>query len=246
MGFQSFIPAALLHCLFAGQASVKGWNSCVISVIFSGFCPPSHNLTPLSLSVAAAFISHRTILLSLSSAVISALRGPCSYSHTRTNTHTQVAQPRQFSKVRPKCSSVFDKSSVRSIREWGAFHCFSGGGAWRGPLSMWLVVTHALCFCLMFLTLPWIRNLYPETSVHTLNDNYLSLTVRGSGTQAHAQNAPFWYDIFSKGTNRWQVAYKAVIFYSDRTNYCSHSVSVSMSIHISLVCSYFDKDLTQF
>lgn len=57
-----------------------------LALSFVRFGPPRHNLTPLSLSVAAAFISHRTILLSLSSAVINALRGPCSYSHT----HTQV------------------------------------------------------------------------------------------------------------------------------------------------------------
>lgn len=58
-----------------------------VSLALSFVCygSPRHNLTPfLGLSVAAAFIIHIAVLLSLSSAVISALRGLCSYSHTHT------------------------------------------------------------------------------------------------------------------------------------------------------------------
>lgn len=41
---------------------------------------------PLCLSKPEAFVSHTAVPLSLSSAVINAVRGPCFYSHTHSHT----------------------------------------------------------------------------------------------------------------------------------------------------------------
>lgn len=80
----TFIASVLAKQVLNSETAM----SLVLSFLHWG--PAHHNLTSLSLflclslclSIAEAFISHRAVLLSLSSAVISALRGPCSYSHT--------------------------------------------------------------------------------------------------------------------------------------------------------------------
>lgn len=101
--------------------------------------------------------------------------------------------------------------------------------------------------CLICLTLSRRRNLYPETTAHTLIDCYLSLTMTGPEHTYACTTTPLWYGISSKGIACWQVANKAIIFWRDRMNYCNHSVHVSgwiCAFLFPVVCS--DKDMTRF
>lgn len=132
---------------------------------------PATICPPFSLSVAAAVISHRTILLSLSSAVIRAREAPA-----LTHAHTCMRTLRWHSTGDSSRLGHTRVSTATNIREWepprpAVIHF------WVVALS-WFV-TRALCSSYGF-------DLYPETSAHTLIDCYLSVTMSGWNTHKHA------------------------------------------------------------
>lgn len=187
LGAQVFsVSVLLIYLLFKQVLNVEIAVISVISEVLRSTQSQSESPPPtLPTSVAAAFISHRTIHFSLSSAVISTLRGPRSYSPS-----CSLSLTHRF-KVMLKCFAKWESMMMAHLQILKNVPLFFGE----------FVINRRLCdtysiFFIICLTLS-SANLNPETSAHTLIDCYLSLTVRTHNTQTHSHGQTHLCDTIS-------------------------------------------------